>query len=153
LNTNGNLALDSIQPTLIITGSGGADTAANTITFNFSKIIRDGSFTVDDIDIENGTINAGSFTKVSAAQYTIVVTPSLGGQHSNVAITVAANTFVDIAGNANAGIVKNTTKISNLKARIDIDGNNPDVDLTRWDVSHLELVEWNQALNCHWYSS
>jgi uncharacterized alpha/beta hydrolase family protein len=45
LNTNGNLALDSIQPTLIITGSGGADTAANTITFNFSKIIRDGSFT------------------------------------------------------------------------------------------------------------
>jgi hypothetical protein len=85
LNTNGNLALDSIQPTLIIAGSGGADTAANTITFNFSKIIRDGSFTVDDIDIENGTINAGSFTKVSAAQYTIVVTPSLGGQHSNVA--------------------------------------------------------------------
>ena len=137
LNTNGNLALDSIQPTLIITGSGGADTAANTITFNFSKIIRDGSFTVDDIDIENGTINAGSFTKVSAAQYTIVVTPSLGGQHSNVAITVAANTFVDIAGNANAGIVKNTTKISNLKARIDIDGNNSDVDLTRWDVSHV----------------
>jgi hypothetical protein len=36
---------------------------------------------------------------------------------------------------ANAGIVKNTTKISNLKARIDIDGNNSDVDLTRWDVS------------------
>jgi uncharacterized alpha/beta hydrolase family protein len=54
LNTNGNLALDSIQPTLIITGSGGADTAANTITFNFSKIIRDGSFTVDDIDIPTG---------------------------------------------------------------------------------------------------
>jgi hypothetical protein len=49
-----SVALDSIQPTLIITGSGGADTAANTITFNFSKIIRDGSFTVDDIDIENG---------------------------------------------------------------------------------------------------
>jgi hypothetical protein len=39
LNTNGNLALDSIQPTLIITGSGGADTAANTITFNFSNAL------------------------------------------------------------------------------------------------------------------
>jgi hypothetical protein len=42
---------------LTITGSGGTNTVANTITFNFSKIIRDGSFTVDDIDIENGTIN------------------------------------------------------------------------------------------------
>ena len=134
---NGNLVLDSIKPTLTITGSGGTNTVTNTITFNFSKIIRDGSFTVDDIDIENGTINAGSFTKVSAAQYTIIVTPDLGGQHSNVAITVAANTFVDIAGNANTGIVKNTTKINNLKDRIDIDGNNSDVDLTHWDVSHV----------------
>jgi hypothetical protein len=100
---------------------------------NYCPASRDGSFTVDDIDIENGTINAGSFTKVSAAQYTIIVTPDLGGQHSNVAITVTANTFVDIAGNANTGIVKNTTKINNLKDRIDIDGNNSDVDLTHWE--------------------
>jgi hypothetical protein len=42
---------------------------------------------VDDIRISNGSINAGSFTKISDTQYTIVVTPSLGGQHSNVAIT------------------------------------------------------------------
>jgi hypothetical protein len=37
---------------------------------------------VDDIGIVNGTINSGSFTKVSATQYTIMVTPSLGGKHS-----------------------------------------------------------------------
>jgi hypothetical protein len=36
-----------------------------------SKAIRNGSFTVDDIGIENGTINAGTFTKVSATQYTM----------------------------------------------------------------------------------
>jgi hypothetical protein len=52
----------------------------------FSEAIRNGSFSVDDIRISNGTINAGSFTKISDTQYTIVVTPSLGGQHSNVAI-------------------------------------------------------------------
>jgi hypothetical protein len=45
-------------------------------------------------------------------QYTIVVTPSLGGQHSNVAITVAANTFTDIVGNANTAITKNTHKVN-----------------------------------------
>jgi hypothetical protein len=68
-------------------------TAANTITFNFSAAIKDGSFTVDDIGVTNGTINSGSFTKVSETQYTVMVTPSLGGKHSNVGITVAANTF------------------------------------------------------------
>jgi hypothetical protein len=33
---------------------------------------------VGDIGIVNGTIDLGSFTKVSATQYTIMVTPSLG---------------------------------------------------------------------------
>jgi hypothetical protein len=115
LITNGNLVLEGIKPTLMITGSGGEGTAANTITFNFSAAIKDGSFTVDDIGITNGTINSGSFTKVSETQYTVMVTPNLGGKHSNVAITVAANTFTDVAGNTNTTIAKNTTKISNLK--------------------------------------
>jgi hypothetical protein len=65
----------------MITGSGGANTTANTITFNFSAAIKDGSFTVDDIGITNGTINSGSFTKVSETQYTVMVTPNLGGKH------------------------------------------------------------------------
>ncbi|VVM27167.1 Chitinase (EC [uncultured Gammaproteobacteria bacterium] len=105
----------------------GKNTASNTITFNFSEAIRNGSFSVDDIRISNGTINAGSFTKISDTQYTIVVTPSLGGQHSNVAITVLANTFVDIVGNTNTAIAKNTTKISDLKDQVDIDGSGFDV--------------------------
>jgi hypothetical protein len=33
----------------MITGSGGANTTANTITFNFSAAIKDESFTVDDL--------------------------------------------------------------------------------------------------------
>jgi hypothetical protein len=39
--------------------------------------------------------HSDSFTKVSETQYTVIVTPSLGGKHSNVAITVAANAFTD----------------------------------------------------------
>jgi hypothetical protein len=95
-------------PTMTITGSGGIGTAANKITFNFNKGIKDGLFTVNDIGIVNGTIHSDSFTKVSATQYTIMVTPSLGGKHSNVAITVetstltgTANTLTDISDNGN----------------------------------------------------
>jgi hypothetical protein len=47
----------------------------------------------------------GSFTKVSETQYTVMVTPSLGGKHSNVGITVAANTFTDVVGNTNTTIL------------------------------------------------
>jgi hypothetical protein len=36
LIANGNLVLEAVKPTLMITGSGGANATANTITFNFS---------------------------------------------------------------------------------------------------------------------
>ncbi len=129
----------ALVPTMRITGSGGMGTAANKITFNFNKAIKDGSFTVGDIGIVNGTIDLGSFTKVSATQYTIMLTPSLGGKHSNVAITVetstltgTANTLTDISdnGNTHTATTKNTTRISYLKNLVDIDGNGTDVDLT-----------------------
>ena len=74
LIANGNLVLEPVKPTLTIVGCGGKDAAANTITFNFNEVIKHGSFTVDDIDIVNGTINSGSFTKVSDTKYTITVT-------------------------------------------------------------------------------
>jgi surface protein len=50
-------------------------------------------------------------------------------------ITVAANTFTNIAGNANTDVAENTTKIRTLGDRINI-GRWSDVDLTNWDVSH-----------------
>jgi hypothetical protein len=37
---------------------------------------------------------------------TVMVTPNLGGKHSNVGITVAANTFTDVVGNTNTTIAK-----------------------------------------------
>ncbi len=126
-----------ITPVLVITGSGGTNTAANTITFNFNKAIKDGSFTIYDIVIVNGTIDAGSFTKVSDTQYTIMVTPNLSGRHSNVAITVAANTLKNLTGNPSATIAKNTTNITFLRDKVDIDGNGSDNNLTNWDVSHV----------------
>jgi hypothetical protein len=80
--------------TMTITGSGGISTAANKITFNFNKAIKDGVFTVNDIGIVNGTINPDSFTKVSATQYTIMVTPSLGGKHSHLANIPTVNILI-----------------------------------------------------------
>ncbi|OJA03529.1 BspA family leucine-rich repeat surface protein, partial [Bathymodiolus thermophilus thioautotrophic gill symbiont] len=129
---NGNLVLGTVKPILTITGSGGRHAFNKIITFNFNETIGYGSFTVDDIDIVNGTIDLGSFTRVSATQYTIKVTPSLGGMHNNVAITVAANTFTDSAGNANTVITKNATRLFNLGEHV-----GADTDLTNWDVSHV----------------
>ncbi|CAC9452951.1 hypothetical protein, partial [uncultured Gammaproteobacteria bacterium] len=136
LITNGNLIL-ATSPTLTITGSGGASIATKIIAFNFNEAIKDGSFTVDDVGIVNGTIDTGSFTKVSDTQYTIMVTPNLSGRHSNVAITVAANTFTNLAGNPNATATKNTTSVTFLRDKVDIDGNGSDDDLTNWDVSYV----------------
>jgi surface protein len=76
------------------------------------------------------------FARITYMGY-IPTRPSLGGQHSNVAITVLANTFVDIVGNTNTAIAKNTTKISDLKDQVDIDGSGFDVVLTSWNVSHV----------------
>jgi hypothetical protein len=52
----------------------------------------------------------------------------------NVIVTVAENTFTDVAGNANVAITKNITKISNLTNQVSIDNKGSDVDLTHWDV-------------------
>jgi hypothetical protein len=68
-----------------------------------------------------------------------MVTPSLGGKHSNVAIMVevntlkgSTNTLADISDNdnTNTATTKNTTRISYLKNLVDIDGKDSDVDLT-----------------------
>ena len=155
LIANGNLVLEASSPTLTIAGSGGTDATANTIIFNFSKAIKDGTFSIDDINIVNGTINSGSLTKVSETQYTIMVTQSLGGKHSNVAITVVANTFTDVAGNTNVVITKNMTQINNLTSQVNINNTNSDVDLTHWDVTHVSnasraffnIVTFNQDIS------
>jgi hypothetical protein len=41
LIANGNLVLEAISPILTIIGSGGANVAANTITFNFNEAIKE----------------------------------------------------------------------------------------------------------------
>jgi hypothetical protein len=61
------------------------------------------------------------FCRVIVTQYTIMVTPSLGGKHSNVAITVETNTLTGTAstltdisdnGNTHTATTKNITRIS-----------------------------------------
>jgi hypothetical protein len=87
-----------------------------------------------------------------------MVTPSLGGKHSNVAITVetntltgTANTLTDISdnGNTHTATTKNITRISYLKNLVDIDGKDSDVDLTHWDAAAFVKLEISQ-LSMSW---
>jgi ABC-type branched-subunit amino acid transport system permease subunit len=73
---------------------------------------------VDDISITNGTIIPHSFTRVNATEYIIIVTPNLGGKHSNVGITVAANSFTDIA-RVGAVMVNSQFSVSTISSSCD----------------------------------
>jgi hypothetical protein len=83
----------------------------------------------------SSTVNEPSLIALLKLNVIVLAAPNLGGKHSNVAITVAANSFTDVTGNTNTTIAKNTTKISNLKELIDIN-----TDLTHWDVSHVPFT-------------
>lgn len=92
-------APDIFPPTVVIT-SDAADTASGpvTFTFNFNEDVGS-SFTADDIVVTGGT--PGPLTRVSATQYTMVVTPPETSA-GTIQITVAAASFSDDVGNLNA---------------------------------------------------
>ncbi|NDD82639.1 MAG: hypothetical protein EBZ53_08785, partial [Verrucomicrobia bacterium] len=67
-----------------------------TYTLVFSEAVT--GFTADDITVANGV--RGTFTAVSATNYTLVVTPTANFE-GNVTLDVAAGTATDLAGNPN----------------------------------------------------
>lgn len=91
-------APDIFPPTVVIT-SDAADTASGPVTFTFTFNEDVGSsFTADDILVTGGT--AGPLTRVSATQYTMVVTPP-ETTAGTIQVTVAAASFSDAVGNLN----------------------------------------------------
>ncbi|WP_394771196.1 Ig-like domain-containing protein [Lacisediminihabitans sp.] len=68
-----------------------------TFTFTFSKDVGT-SFTADDVVVTGGT--KGAFVRVDATHATLVVSPPANAT-GTVAVSVAAGTFTDLAGNAN----------------------------------------------------
>ena len=87
---------ETVQPTVNIAGSTpGAAPGNVTFTFTFSEDVGS-SFTADDISVTNGT--KGAFTKVSATQYTLVVTPPPSTAGS-IGVAIAAGSYADLVGN------------------------------------------------------
>jgi hypothetical protein len=98
---NGNLAAnatvtsDRTPPSIAITPNG-SSTADNPILFTFTFGEAVTGFTVSDISVTNGT--KGSFSTISASQYTLEVIPS---SDNTVTISIATNVCTDLVGNPN----------------------------------------------------
>ena len=91
-------APDTAAPTLSIFSDLSGATATGPVTFSFIFNEDVGtSFAIGDVTVSGGT--AGALAKVSATQYTLVVTPA--GGTGTLGVRVAAGTFSDLAGNIN----------------------------------------------------
>ena len=90
---------DKTPPTVTITDdvAGATATGDVTFTFTFSEDVGS-SFTTDDVAVTGGA--KGTFTRVDSKKATLVVAPAANSVGS-IAVTVAAGSFTDLAGNAN----------------------------------------------------
>ncbi len=92
-------APDTTAPSVAIFTDTPAATATGPVTFSFvfSKDVG-ASFTASDVVVTGGS--AGTFTKVSGTQATLVVTPT-ANTAGTLVVTVAAGSFSDLVGNSN----------------------------------------------------
>ena len=91
---------ETVPPTMNISSGVASGAAAGAVTFTFTLSEDVGtSFTADDVAVTNGT--KGAFTKVSATQYTLVVTPPANATGS-LGVAVAAASYADPVGNNGA---------------------------------------------------
>ena len=104
------VTLDTTAPIVIITddetGTGNIAGGDITYTFTFSEAVT--GFTADDITVANGA--KGTFTAVSATEYTLAVTPTAGFE-GNVTVDVAADKAVDLANNANTAATQSVQTV------------------------------------------
>ncbi|WP_427773128.1 Ig-like domain-containing protein [Comamonas thiooxydans] len=96
--------LDTSVPTVVITSSVAALKAGESATFTFTFSEVPSEFTLGDLTATNGTLS--NFTATSnPLVYTVDFTPMAGLTGSSGAVSLAAGTYTDTAGNAGgAGI-------------------------------------------------
>ncbi|WP_171832488.1 Ig-like domain-containing protein [Comamonas thiooxydans] len=96
--------LDTSVPTVVITSSVAALKAGESATFTFTFSEVPSEFTLGDLTATNGTLS--NFTATSnPLVYTVDFTPNAGLTGSSGAVSLAAGTYTDTAGNAGgAGI-------------------------------------------------
>ncbi len=90
---------DTTPPTVSISNNVSAATANGPVTFTF-VFSEDVGTSFDGTDIVVGGGAASDFTRVDGRQATVVVTPA-AGTTGTMTVSVAADRFTDIAGNAN----------------------------------------------------
>ena len=92
------IQLDTVLPTVNITGPTGTQTGVFEITITFSEAVTD--FAQTDISLTGSTATATvtDFTAVSSTKYTAEITPTTQG---DVVISVPANAAQDSATNGN----------------------------------------------------
>jgi hypothetical protein len=87
---------ETVPPTINIASNvPGTAVGAVTFTFTFSEDVG-GSFTADDVTLSNGA--KGTFTKLNALQYTLVVNPAANTAGS-IALSIPAASYADLVGN------------------------------------------------------
>ncbi|NOR50651.1 MAG: Ig-like domain-containing protein, partial [Desulfuromonadales bacterium] len=106
--------IDTTAPTVTITDDEGSigNIAGGDITYTFTFSEDVTGFTVDDIDITNGT--KGTFSQASASEYTLVVTPDAGFE-GDVTVAVNAGAAFDVVDNPNDAALQNVQTVD-LKA-------------------------------------
>ncbi len=104
---NSTTTPDTTAPTVQIANDVAAPTATGPVTFTFVFSEDVGtSFSASDVVVTGGSV--GAFTRQSGSQATVVVTPPANAT-GTIAVSVAAGTFTDIAGNANT-VATNASK-------------------------------------------
>ncbi|MCO5101788.1 MAG: Ig-like domain-containing protein [Burkholderiaceae bacterium] len=94
-----SVVIDRVAPNAptISDDTSGTATGPVTYTFSFNEAVV--GFTAGDVSVTNGT--RGTFTQLNPSTYTLVVTPTAGAE-GNLAVSVPAGAFTDLAGNPNA---------------------------------------------------
>ena len=95
--TTPKVDIDTLLPSVVITGPTGAVVGPFTITITFPEQVED--FTLEDIIIGGGTGTLSEFQETSTGTvWTVLVTPVLG---KIVTINIPADVATDLAGNGN----------------------------------------------------
>ena len=132
------VTVDATAPALTISGDG----SAGFLMFTFSEAVS--GFDASDIVLMNGT--AGAFTQLTTTSYRLNVSPSAGfvAPFTNIAATVNAASYTDIAGNASLTAAENVTSLYDLFASGKV---NQNANVTNMDVSHVQ-----DATNAFFYN-
>ena len=96
--------VDAVDPTITvdIVATALNEDGTSAVTFTFSEAVGAGSFTLDDIDAEGGTVTGSDFRRPDPLVWTATFAPAPDFD-GTASVSVAAGAFTDAAGNFERG--------------------------------------------------